>query len=48
MTGVTAGPALAVPRHRPGRKPGERRCKRPGCGNLVPVAGRGRTRLFLR
>ena len=26
------------------REPGERRCKRPGCGNLVPVSGRGRIR----
>ena len=23
---------------------GQRVCKRPGCANLVPVAGRGRTR----
>ena len=29
-----------------GGEPGERRCKRPGCGNLVPVSGRGRTRVF--
>jgi hypothetical protein len=27
-------------------EPGQRRCKRPGCGNLVPVSGRGRTRVF--
>ena len=27
-------------------EPGERRCKRPGCGNLVPVSGRGRIRVF--
>ena len=30
----------------PGGEPGQRRCKRPGCGNLVPVSGRGRTRVF--
>src|SRR5580704_6630240 len=29
-----------------GGEPGERRCRRPGCGNLVPVSGRGRTRVF--
>jgi len=29
-----------------GGEPGERRCKRPGCGNLVPVSGRGRIRVF--
>ena len=27
-------------------EPGQRHCKRPGCGNLVPVSGRGRTRVF--
>src|SRR5580700_6865686 len=27
-------------------EPGQRRCKRPGCGNLVPVSGRGRARVF--
>src|SRR5207302_10414305 len=30
----------------PGGDPGQRRCKRPGCGNLVPVSGRGRARVF--
>ena len=30
----------------PGGEPGQRRCRRPGCGNLVPVSGRGRTRVF--
>ena len=30
----------------PGGETGQRRCKRPGCGNLVPVSGRGRTRVF--
>ena len=25
---------------------GQRRCKRPGCGNPVPVPGRGRARVF--
>ena len=44
MTEVTAGPALAVPGL--AGDAGQRVCKRPGCGNLVPVAGRGRTRLF--
>ena len=29
-----------------GGEPGQRRCKRPGCGNLVPVPGRGRARVF--
>ena len=29
-----------------GGEPGQRRCKRPGCGNLVPVSGRGRARVF--
>ena len=29
-----------------GEEPGQRRCKRPGCGNLVPVSGRGRARVF--
>ena len=29
-----------------GGEPGQRRCKRPGCSNLVPVSGRGRTRVF--
>ena len=29
-----------------GGEPGQRRCKRPGCGNLVPVSGRGRARMF--
>jgi hypothetical protein len=44
MTDVTAGPALAVPGV--AGDAGQRVCKRPGCGNLVRVAGRGRTRLF--
>ena len=30
----------------PGGEPDQRRCKRPGCGNLVPVSGRGRARVF--
>ena len=30
----------------PGGEPGQRRCKRPGCGNPVPVSGRGRARVF--
>ncbi len=30
----------------PGGATGQRHCKRPGCGNLVPVSGRGRTRVF--
>jgi hypothetical protein len=29
-----------------GGEPGQRRCKRPGCGNPVPVPGRGRARVF--
>jgi hypothetical protein len=29
-----------------GGGPGQRCCKRPGCGNLVPVSGRGRARMF--
>ena len=29
-----------------GGEPGQRRCKRPGCGNMVPVSGRGRARVF--
>jgi hypothetical protein len=29
-----------------GEEPGQRGCKRPGCGNPVPVSGRGRTRVF--
>ena len=29
-----------------GVEPGQRRCKRPGCGNLVQVSGRGRARVF--
>ena len=29
-----------------GGEPGQRGCKRPGCGNPVPVSGRGRTRVF--
>jgi hypothetical protein len=44
MTEVSAGPELAVP-----GVAGDaswRVCKRPGCGNLVPAAGRGRTRVF--
>ena len=44
MTEVTAGLALAVPGV--AGDAGQRVCKRLGCGNLVPVAGRGRTRLF--
>jgi hypothetical protein len=30
----------------PGGELGQRRCKRPGCGNPVPVSGRGRARVF--
>jgi hypothetical protein len=44
MTEVTAGAALAGPGL--AGDAGQRVCKRPGCGNLVPVAGRGRARLF--
>jgi hypothetical protein len=44
MTDVTAGPALPGPCV--AGEAGPRRCKRPGCGNLVPVSGRGRTRVF--
>lgn len=44
MTEVDAGPGLAVPGV--AGDAGQRVCKRPGCGNLVPAAGRGRTRLF--
>lgn len=44
MAEVTAGPALAVPGL--AGDADQRVCKRPGCGNLVPLAGRGRTRLF--
>ena len=29
-----------------GGEPGQRGCKRPGCGNPVPVSGRGRARMF--
>ena len=42
MTDAIAGPGLAGP-----DVAGQQRvCKRPGCGNVVPVPGRGRTRLF--
>jgi len=44
MTDVTAGPVLPGPGGSGDAAP--RRCKRPGCGNLVPPPGRGRTRLF--
>jgi len=44
MTEVSAGLELAVPGV--AADAGQRVCKRPGCGNLVPVAGRGRTRVF--
>jgi hypothetical protein len=44
MTDVTAGPALPGPCV--AGEAGPRRCKRPGCGNLVPASGRGRTRVF--
>jgi len=29
-----------------GGETGQRGCKRPGCGNVVPVSGRGRARVF--
>jgi hypothetical protein len=44
MTEVTGGPVQAVPGV--AGDAGQRVCKRPGCGNLVPVAGRGRARVF--
>jgi hypothetical protein len=39
MADVTAGPELAGESR-------QRVCKRPGCGDMVPVPARGRTRLF--
>ena len=44
--GCGHGVRAALWRYGPGGEPGQRRCKRPGCGNLVPVSGRGRTRVF--
>jgi len=44
MTDVIAG--LALPGSGVAEETTPRPCKRPGCGNLVPQPGRGRTRLF--
>jgi hypothetical protein len=44
MTEVTAGPAL--PGTEVAGDSAPRVCKRPGCGSLVPLPARGRTRLF--
>src|SRR6266568_5840644 len=46
VTDVVTEPVLSCAGTVPGGEPGQRRCKRPGCGNLVPVPGRGRARVF--
>jgi hypothetical protein len=46
VTGVVAESVLPRDGTVPGGEPGQRRCKRPGCGNVVPVSGRGRARVF--
>src|SRR5580704_14278586 len=46
MTDVVTESVLSYGGTVPGGETGQRRCKRPGCGNLVPVSGRGRTRVF--
>jgi hypothetical protein len=46
VTDTVTEPVLRSGGTVPGGEPGQRRCKRPGCGNLVPVSGRGRARVF--
>src|SRR6266851_3813836 len=46
VTGVVTEAALPCGGAALGEEPGQRGCKRPGCGNLVAVSGRGRTRVF--
>jgi hypothetical protein len=46
VTDVVAEPVLPSGGGTLGGEPGQRGCKRPGCGNPVPASGRGQTRVF--